>query len=286
MRLYVFDDYRLGVLGSDGNIADITEAVRAQTAPIDRMTELITRWAELSSTVARLARDRSGVRAADVVIRPPVPRPGKVIAAPVNYRLHQQEMGGEGGVYPGETIKTIETYCGFIKASSSVIGPDSAIVIPFEDRRVDHEGELGLVIGKAARNVSASEAHGYIFGYLPLLDITLRGEEDRSFRKSFDTFTPIGPAIVTADEVGDPGDLDLALTVNGEPRQRANTKDLIYGVGRLIELYSSAMTLEPGDVIATGTPEGVGPIEAGDTVHLAVERVGELTMSVTGATRR
>jgi 2-keto-4-pentenoate hydratase/2-oxohepta-3-ene-1,7-dioic acid hydratase in catechol pathway len=115
---------------------------------------------------------------------------------------------------------------------------------------------------------------------VPLLDMTLRGAEDRSYRKSFDTFTPIGPAIVTADEVGDPGALDFELTVNGELRQRANTRDLIYDVPRLVELYSEAMTLEPGDLIATGTPEGVGPIEPGDEVVLTIPAVGRLTMPV------
>jgi 2-keto-4-pentenoate hydratase/2-oxohepta-3-ene-1,7-dioic acid hydratase in catechol pathway len=189
-------------------------------------------------------------------------------------------MGGDAGVYSGATIKDISTYAGFVKASTSIAGPDGAIEKPFPDRRMDHEAELGVVIGPRASRVGRANALDHVFGYVPLLDITLRGEEDRSYRKSFDTFTPIGPAIVTADEVADPGALDIELTVNGEPRQKANTRDLIYDVPRLIELYSEAMTLEPGDVIATGTPEGVGPLEPGDEVVLTIESVGRLTMPV------
>jgi 2-keto-4-pentenoate hydratase/2-oxohepta-3-ene-1,7-dioic acid hydratase in catechol pathway len=138
-----------------------------------------------------------------------------------------------------------------------------------------------VVIGKTASRVRAERAHDYIFGYTPLLDITLRGEEDRSYRKSFDTFTPIGPSIVTADEVRNPDALDITLTVNGEVRQSANTRDLIYGVPRLVELYSGAMTLQPGDIIATGTPEGVGMLASGDEVVLSIDTVGELKMPVT-----
>jgi 2-keto-4-pentenoate hydratase/2-oxohepta-3-ene-1,7-dioic acid hydratase in catechol pathway len=283
MRLFVFDDYRIGVLAPDGTLADITELAGAEVAGRDRMTALITRWAHIRDRAA--ASVAGAVRAgrlplAEAQIRPPQPRPPKIIAAPVNYRRHQAEMGGPGGVYPGAAIKTIETYAGFIKAQTSIVGPDSPIRLPLAGRRVDHEAELGVVIGRTASNVSRSAALDHVFGYVPLLDITLRGEEDRSYRKSFDTFTPIGPAIVTADEIADPGALDLRLEVNGEIRQQASTKDLIYDVPRLIELYSAAMTLEPGDLIATGTPAGVGPIQPGDQLSLYIGAVGRLEMTV------
>ena len=146
----------------------------------------------------------------------------------MNYLLHQEEMGGSGGVYDGAVVEDVATYAGFVEAPSSVVGPDRSIELPFPDRRVDYEGELGVVIGRRASRVSRSEGLDYVFGYVPLLDITMRGEEDRSFRKSFDTFTPIGPALVTADEVGDPGALELELRLNGELRQRASTRDLIH----------------------------------------------------------
>jgi 2-keto-4-pentenoate hydratase/2-oxohepta-3-ene-1,7-dioic acid hydratase in catechol pathway len=279
MRLCMFDADRVGVIDTDDRLADITGLVGPSTAPRDRMTALIESWDHVKGAVAQ------AVRAADVpldhvTVRAPQPRPGKIIAAPVNYRRHQLEMGGGGGVYRNAEIKTIETYAGFIKASSSITGPDGVIELPEEDRRVDHEAEIGVVIGRRARAVSREDAHHHIFGFVPLLDITIRGDEDRSFRKSLDTFTPIGPAIVTSDEVADPENLAFELTVDGELRQRSNTNLMIYGIGRLVEFYSQAMTLEPGDLIATGTPEGVGPITHGQEVVLTVQGIGELTMRV------
>jgi 2-keto-4-pentenoate hydratase/2-oxohepta-3-ene-1,7-dioic acid hydratase in catechol pathway len=280
MRLCVFDDHRLGVVTDGECVVDVTGLVGEAVHPLDRMTALITGWDELREHVARAHASDAGPPIAQVTMRAPQPRPRLIVAAPVNYRPHQQEMGGPGGVYAGATVATIATYAGFVKASSSIIGPDRAIEVPMSDRRVDHEAELGVVIGREAAQVAAGDAADYIFGYVPLLDITLRGEEDRSFRKSFDTFTPIGPAIVTADEVGDPAKLDIELTVNGELRQRANTSELIFDIPRLVELYSSAMTLQPGDLIATGTPAGVGPIFPGDEVVLTIEGVGTLRTPV------
>lgn len=280
MRLHVFDDHRLGVGTPDGTaLVDITSLVGDAVAPEHRMTALIESWDP--EEVDAVLRAGPRVALGDVVLRAPQPWPRTLVCAPVNYRRHQQEMGGPDGVYPGVTIATIETYAGFVIASGSIVGPDRSIELPLPGRRIDHEGELGVVIGTGGRDIPRERALAHVFGYVPLMDVTLRGDEDRSYRKSFDTFTPIGPAIVTADEVGDPGELDFELTVGGEVRQRANTRDLIYDVPRLIEFYSHAMTLRPGDVIATGTPEGVGPIEDGDEVVLSIERVGQLRMSVT-----
>jgi len=280
MRLYVYDDFRLGVRTADGGLADITGVVSSAVPGPDRMTALIASWAETEPAVRAVARGPGDLSPNDVVVRPPQPRPRTIVAAPVNYLMHQQEMGGGDGVYEGAQIKTIETYAGFLKAGTSIVGPDGAIEIPFADRRVDHEAEIGVVIGRRAARVSRERALEHVFGYVPLLDITIRGEEDRSFRKSFDTFTPIGPAIVTADEVVDPSDISFRLTVNGTERQNSNTRNLIYDIPRLIELYSGAMTLEPGDLIASGTPEGVGPIVPGDNVVLTVDGIGELRMPV------
>lgn len=278
MHLFVFDEFRLGAATQDTGLVDITALVGADVAPLDRMTALIAGWDR--DAVEAVVHSGSRLALEDVVLRAPQPRPRKLLAAPVNYWRHQQEMGGADGVYTGATIQTIETLVGFVKASSSVVGPGGVITLPFADRRVDHEAELGVVIGRGGSRIARGEALSHVFGYVPLLDITLRGDEDRSYRKSFDTFTPIGPAIVTADEVGDPSALELELTVNGELRQRANTRDLIYDVARLIELYSEAMTLEPGDLIATGTPEGVGPVTDGDEVVLSIPTIGELRMAV------
>jgi 2-keto-4-pentenoate hydratase/2-oxohepta-3-ene-1,7-dioic acid hydratase in catechol pathway len=217
------------------------------------------------------------VPAAELVWKSPIPRPTKVIGAPANYREHVAEMAA---------TSTIAEWGVFLKATSSLIGDGDLIKLPYTDKRTDHEGELALIIGKTARHVGVGEALDHVFGYTCSLDITVRSSEDRSTRKSFDTFTPLGPWVTTADEIADPGDLELRCWVNGELRQSASTKELIFGVPELIAYASSVMTLLPGDVILTGTPAGVGPIVDGDEVTVEVERVGSMTVGVSalGAT--
>jgi 2-keto-4-pentenoate hydratase/2-oxohepta-3-ene-1,7-dioic acid hydratase in catechol pathway len=283
VRLVVCDASRLAVRTADGGLADVSDLV-GDAVPADaRLRALIERWAELRGAVAERAAGPGDPALANATLRSPMRgSAGKVIGAAANYLDHQAEMGGPDGVYKDETIATVATYVGFLKATTSIVGPDAAIVLPPDlgERRVDHEAELAVVIGRRAHRVAAADALDHVFGYVPLLDITVRGPEDRSYRKSFDTFTPIGPEVVTADEIPDPGDLPIELTVNGDVRQQASTRDLIWDVPRLIEAYSAAMTLEPGDVIATGTPAGVGPIEAGDVVRVTIGGVGTLEMPV------
>lgn len=202
----------------------------------------------------------------------PIPRPGKVIGAPVNYLDHKAEMS---------ELKTIVEYGMFLKATTAVIGSGDDIRLPYSDKRTDQEGELAIVIGRTASHVSAADALGHVFGYAPILDISVRSTEDRSTRKSFDTFAPFGPWITTADEVGDADSLELRCWVGGELRQSANTRDLIYSVAELIAYTSSVMTLHPGDVIASGTPAGVGPLTAGQRVVVEIEKLGRLDVGVT-----
>ncbi|MGW1023917.1 fumarylacetoacetate hydrolase family protein [Streptomyces sp. NPDC002577] len=280
MKLYVFDDYQLGAEASDGTLVNLNDLIPGHTAPKERMNALIAAWPEAKDEAARRAAAGGGKPLSDVRVRAPQPQPRDLFAAPVNYHKHQQEMGGEQGVYKDRKILSVEVRKGFLKAATSIVGPDGAIELPWPDRRFDHEAELGVVIGREAKGVSEEDALDYVFGYTPLMDITLRGDEDRSFRKSMDTFTPIGPHIVTADEIEDPENLDFWLTVNGEMRQKSNTSFLIYGIAKLIATYSEVMTLQPGDIIATGTPEGVGQIVPGDTVVLTIPAVGKLTMAV------
>jgi len=280
MRLSLFDDYRLGVWGRDETIVDITDLLDAVVRPMDRMNALIERWDELSSVIAP-AQHTVGRALDTVTLRAPQPRPTKIVGAPANHAGHQQEMIRDGGF--ADRPDTIEKYAGFLKAPSSIVGPDATIVLPYPDRRVDHEAELGVVLGRRARHVMRHQALDYVFGYVPLLDITMRGDEDRPFRKSFDTFTPIGPAIVTADEIADPSLLELQLHVNDELRQQGRVAELIYGVARLIEVYSAAMTLEAGDIIATGTVEGVSRLHDGDRVRLTISGLPPLVIGVTAS---
>jgi 2-keto-4-pentenoate hydratase/2-oxohepta-3-ene-1,7-dioic acid hydratase in catechol pathway len=212
-----------------------------------------------------------GLPLADTAWDAPLPRPGKIVGAPANYFEHADEMPDSA---------TIVEWGVFLKAGTSVTGPGSTVCLPYSDVRTDHEGELAIVIGTGGRNIPLEKAMEHVYGYTCILDITVRSSEDRSTRKSFDSFSPLGPWVVTADELADPGDLDLHLTVNGQTRQHSSTSKLIYGVPELIAYASSVMTLEPGDVIATGTPAGVGPIIDGDTVEVSIERIGSLRVMV------
>lgn len=209
--------------------------------------------------------ERSNLR-----ILPPVV-PSKIVAVGLNYRDHAKEMGK---TIPREPLI-------FLKPSTAVIGPDDSIVIPAGAGRVDHEAELGIVIGRTARHVKAEQALDYVLGLTCVNDVTDRDLQARDVQytrgKGFDTFAPIGPGIA----VGFDGD-DLAVesSVNGERRQGSNTRELIFSLSYLVEFISRVMTLLPGDIISTGTPSGVGPLVPGDRVVVAVEGVGELANNV------
>lgn len=279
MKLCRFDDDRLGLV-EDGAVIDITEALGVLDAlrwPAPRGDRLIAELESIRKAARELAARRSKPLE-DVRLLSPVANPTKIIGAPVNYAKHLDESRRDQGIHFDRDIKTIDYYGLFLKASSSLVGPSEGVALRFMDRRNDHEVELVAVIGKIADRVSREDALDYVAGYTVGLDMTVRGTEARSFRKSIDSYAVIGPWLVTADEIGDPGDLDLELTVNGERRQKSNTRFLIFDVPRLIEYASSFYTLYPGDLIMTGTPEGVGPVLAGDVIVASIEKVGTMTV--------
>ncbi|MFJ9055151.1 fumarylacetoacetate hydrolase family protein [Streptomyces sp. NPDC102409] len=274
MRLALFNKGRLGIVDGD-DIVDVTEQLTGTSTPsaagaLHQHIETVARDGAVQVDLTGCAR----VPLDEAALEAPLPRPGKVVGAPVNYLDHKAEMA---------YTTSVADLGVFLKANSSVIGPGQDIVLPYTDKRTDQEGELGVVIGRTASNVDATDALDHVFGYTCVLDITVRSGEDRSTRKSFDTFTPIGPWIVTADEIPDPDSLGLRCDVGGATRQRTNTADLIFGVAELIAYTSSVMTLHPGDVIATGTPAGVGPLSHGDRVVLEIDRVGRLEVGVDGS---
>ena len=168
----------------------------------------------------------------------------------------------------------------FLKANSSLIGCAQQIQIPFADRRTDHEVELAVIIGRTAKRVSRQAALDYVFGYCIGLDMTVRGSEFPTFRKSADTFSVLGPWVITKDEVPNPNNLDLDIRINGVVKQSSNTKYLIFDIQRLIEYASAMYTLHPGDVIMTGTPAGVGPVAPGDELIASIAGIGEMTVRV------
>ena len=210
------------------------------------------------------------------------------MAAPVNYRLHAEIDVKDPGIHYGvhkqqlEGVeRPVEKFGLFLKANSSPCGPADGVRVIWPERRTDYEVELAVVIGKPGRNIAAADAMKHIAGYCIGLDMAVRGTEDRSFRKSVDTYTVIGPWLTTADEIADPQNLMLWLALNGKERQRSSTAAMTVAIPRLIELASTVYTLYPGDILLTGTPEGVGAIAAGDIITAGCEGLGEFSIAVT-----
>ena len=287
MRLCRFDDNRLGIVDGE-SVRDVTSALDVLPQvryPLPRHDPLIAHLPQVLARARSFATSTASLPVGERMFLSPVASPGKLVAAPVNYHAHLDEVRADKALHqnnPAHTV-TIHTAGLFLKATSSLVGPGEGVVIRKPDRRTDHEVELAVVIGKEGSNIPRADAMEYIAGYTIGLDITIRGSEDRSFRKSVDTHSVLGPWLVTADEIADPGDLDLEIAVNGEQRQKSNTSRLILSVPELIELASSFYTLYPGDVIFTGTPEGVSPIEAGDEIVATIEQIGTMRVRVRAA---
>jgi len=284
MKIASFNDYRIGLVEGD-QLRDITSVVPAalDEMPGQRLNWLIRHWDGIKAQLETV-RERAPTLALDSVsLLAATPCPGHVFAAPANYQKHIGELGSKAVTKKGRSAREQGF---FLKAPASVVGEGGVIVLPKGSaRRFDHESELAVIIGKGGRDIPREKAMEHVFGYACLIDATMRiekdvAEEERSMRKSFEGFTPVGPYIVTADEVSDPSNLSNRLWVNDELRQQANTREMIVGIEELIELISSVLPLSPGDVIATGTPEGVGPFEPGDTVTIEIEQVGRMRVVV------
>ncbi len=282
MKICRFNNNRLGVV-ADGQVLDVTDALGAlpaATYPLPAHDLLIAYLDQVKQRAAELIPGAKAHGIEDVEFLSPVANPGKVVAAPVNYVKHLNEARADAQIHFQNQIEEIQRVGLFLKASSSVVGPDAGVTIRHPERRNDHEIELVAVIGKAASKVSAADALDHVAGYAIGLDMTVRGPQERSMRKSIDSYTVVGPWLVTADELADPGDLDFQLTVNGEVRQRANTRDLILSLPQIIELASQYYTLQPGDLIYTGTPEGVGPVVPGDVMVAEFSGIGKMRVEV------
>jgi 2-keto-4-pentenoate hydratase/2-oxohepta-3-ene-1,7-dioic acid hydratase in catechol pathway len=287
MRLCTYEKSgkaRVGVeVGSSGEVAMVA---------YDAMLDLI------SDGEAGLAKARealaSGKREKPDRLLAPVPRPGKIFGSGVNYRSHGDEE-------PGFEFQPEWRF--FLKAPSSVVGPGEEIVLPPHDKiiaredgfHVDYEVELGVVIGKTAKHIRRTDAMDYVFGYTMIDDVGSRSVQFRDHQedlgKGFDTFCPMGPVIVTADEIPDYGEMHIRSIVNGEVRQDTMIKDQIFPIPHVIEWITSVMTMYPGDVISTGTPAGCGTfrkppvwLEPGDVVTVTEDRIGDLTNAVVAGT--
>jgi len=282
MKICRYDDDRVGLVRGD-LVFDSTAALDhlpAMRWPVPRGDALVAHLDVLKPALEAAADDSHPVPLDSVALKSPVANPTKIIGAPVNYYKHQEEAIADSEINLGREIKTIDTYGLFMKANSSLVGPSEGVDLRFTDRRNDHEVELAMVIGEGGSDISRENAMSHVAAYAIGIDMTVRGTEDRSLRKGVDTYSVLGPWLVTADEIANPDNLDLEIRVNDELRQSSNTNMLIFDCARLIEYASSFMTLYPGDVIMTGTPEGVGPVKAGDVMHARVEGVGEMSVPV------
>jgi 2-keto-4-pentenoate hydratase/2-oxohepta-3-ene-1,7-dioic acid hydratase in catechol pathway len=283
MKICRFGDDRYGIV-RDGAVYDISSHVEriAGSGRLRRGDPAIAHLGAIAASV-RDADLGAPVGTVDAVsFLAPVLFPTKIIAAPVNYEAHIVESEADPGITFNHAVARIDKAGLFLKSTSSLVGAGEGVAVRFPDRRTDHEIELGLVIGRECSDVSESRAL-VVAGYAIALDMSVRGTEDRSFRKSIDTYSVLGPWLVTADEIADPNDLNFVLTVNGAVRQDANTRRLIFNVQKLIAWASRWYTLYPGDVLMTGTPEGVGPVGPGDVMHCRMDGIGEMSVNVRAA---
>lgn len=282
MRLCRFGNGRLGLVEAS-QVRDVTAALDVLPSyrhPLPSYDVLIANLGQVGERVRAVAASSQVLPLSSLTLLSPVANPGKIVGAPVNYQKHLDEARGDAELHHDNPVAPIHKAGVFLKANSSLVGPGEGITLRKLDRRNDHEVELAVIIGRAATNVARADALDYIAAYCIGLDISVRGPEERSLRKSPDSYTVLGPWLVTADEIPDPGALDLQLTLNGETRQSSNTRYMILGVPELVEFASSFYTLYPGDVIITGTPEGVSPIQPGDVIVASIERIGTMEVKV------
>jgi 2-keto-4-pentenoate hydratase/2-oxohepta-3-ene-1,7-dioic acid hydratase in catechol pathway len=280
MKLVTFTDAagtRIG-LAVEGGIVDLKKA----DADLPRdMIGLMNAWGQHRGTVERAATRKADFAQSAVKLEAPVLRPGKIMAIGLNYADHIAESG--------QPTPTEQVW--FAKMSSSAHGPFDDIQLPKASHLLDYEAELVVVIGQRCKHVPKDKAHEVIFGYSVGNDVTARDWQFKTpqwiLGKSFDTHAPFGPWIMTADEVGDPHTLGIRAVVNGEKRQDSNTKHLVFNIYDQIAHVSQAMTLEPGDIIFTGTPGGVGVamkppkfLKAGDVTRIEIDKIGAIEATV------
>jgi 2-keto-4-pentenoate hydratase/2-oxohepta-3-ene-1,7-dioic acid hydratase in catechol pathway len=270
MKLAFYNDFRLGIVSGD-TIVDVSAAAAdvPHTGPHNLISNLIARFAEYRGRLEAAAARGTAVPLASVTLRPPLPRPGNIVCMAVNYM--------EDG-----TRSEPAAINAFQKASTAIIGPGDRMVLPDVAATIfEGEAELALVIGKQASNVKAADAFDYIFGYTCFIDGSARGVPAFYQMKSRETFAPIGPWLVTADEIADPQNLQVKLWNNGELKQNFNTSDMAHKIARCVEWVTSVHTLLPGDILATGTNHrGLHAFQHGDKVELEVERIGKLAITV------
>lgn len=284
MKIAIYDDGQLGLV-QDGMVHDVSAAlavlpVAAKPWLAERGDLLIAHLEQLKPAIMAALPGAAAKPVAEARFFSPVQHPSKIIGVPVNYHEHVVEAESDVATFSDRFRGSIEQQGFFLKAVSALVGQGEGITLRFPDRRNDHEMELGVVIGRTASNIGVDEALSVIAGYAIALDMVVRGPEDRSLRKSGDSYAVLGPWLVTADEVADPQALDFFLNVNGEARQASNTGRMIMSIAEQIAYASRFYTLLPGDIIMTGTCEGVGPVTPGDTITCGITGIADMTVAI------
>lgn len=280
MKICRFNNNHIGVVQGD-TVHDVTALFDLQaTWPLPHGDWIVRQLVDKLPALRAALSQAPTLPLASVRLDSPIANPAKIVGAPINYHAHIAEANADQAINHGKTYTTLDQYGLFIKANGSLIGPSDEVRLRFPERRNDHEVELAVIIGKEARFVSRANALDHVLGYSIGLDMTVRGPEFPGFRKSIDTYAVLGPWIVTADEIADPNHLALSIAVNGETRQHSNTDHLVFNVQRLIEYASASYTLHPGDVIMTGTPEGVSQVYPGDRMEAEIEGLGKLDIRI------
>ncbi len=293
MKLCRFANNRLGVVDlAARTVADVSAALKvlpAQRYPLPNHDLMIAHLPKVRAAARRLLPRAKKMPLSRVKLLAPVANPGKIIIAPLNYADHAEEAAKDPQLAHGRDFKNaqIARWGMAMKATSALVGPSQGVslrrpLVGMENRN-DHELELVAVVGRRGTSIRREDALKYIAGYCIGLDMSLRGPQFPCFRKSIDTYAVLGPWLVTADELGNPDAVDIQLWVNEEARQKSNTRHLVYDVPRLVEFASSFYTLEPGDLIYTGTPGGVGPVKAGDRIISEIQGIGRMVVEVRDA---
>jgi 2-keto-4-pentenoate hydratase/2-oxohepta-3-ene-1,7-dioic acid hydratase in catechol pathway len=287
MKLARFNGGRIGVVSGD-HVVDVSQACGVDPAewPPVGMNRVIASFTSRKTTIAAAAAAGTRIPLADVRLETPVPWPHKLLAMPNNFAAHGAEMKLKNFSGNGSNSVSADEAGFFMKSNGSLSGPSDAIVLPDRpDREFHYECELATIVGTGGKDIAVADALDHIFGYACLIDVTMRGLGERVMRKSFDTFTPVGPWITTSDEVGAPDDIALNLWLNGELRQHAIAHEMVVGIREQIALCSSVTRLEPGDIIASGTMAGVGKLAGGDVIVIEISRVGRMELAVAAPVR-
>ena len=282
MRLCRYNDNRIGLV-EGAEVVDVTEILKELpplSYPQPYGDQLIAALPGLRPRLSVLAKTAKRQPISSVAFKSPVANPSKIIAAPSNYQLHIDEGGRDAVLASGRKRMHIGEAGLFLKSNTSLVGMSEGVALRFPDRRNDHEAELGVVIGKTCEHVTEADALSVVAGYSMALDMVVRGPEERSLRKSIDTYSLLGPWLVTAEEIKDPDALEFSLWVNGELRQKSNTSKMIYSVRKQIAWATEFYTLYPGDIIMTGTPEGVGPVTPDDVMTMECEGIGRTEIKI------